>query len=167
VCAITSCAVRWTRKASRTASRPAPSMGRSGRSPPKSITSLEVVMPPSQRSAQTAKSCRIRSSVARTCRSSSCADDQRQEVVAERIIYGAFDQIKSKEAEGSAGSLQPGGEQRQADGGSQEPAASAAPTTRCPWKCARCAAPRLPCAGCASPRASARRSPWACAWPAN
>ena len=41
--------------------------------------------------------------------------------VAERIIYGALDQIKKKSRQGSAGSVQSGAQQREADGGSEEP----------------------------------------------
>ena len=48
----------------------------------------------------------------------------------------------------------------QADGRSEVAAASAARTTRCRSKCARCAAWRWRCAGCAKPPASAARSRW-------
>ena len=80
-----------------------------------------------------------------------------KKAVAERIIYGALDADREEVRQGPARSLHHRAEQRQADGRSEVAAASAARTTRCRSKCARCAAWRWRCAGCKRSREQARR----------
>ena len=93
-----------------------------------------------------------------------------KKAVAERIVYGALEQIEKKnpgkdpvEAFTMAiNNVKPMVEvksRRRGGADSQVPGG--------PSKCARSAAWPCPCAGSRKPPRSAARSPWPCAWPTN
>ena len=82
--------------------------------------------------------------------------------VAERILYGAFDQIAQKSGKDALevfttaiGNLRPVVEVKSRRVGGAN--------YRCRLRCVLLAAARWPCAGCAMPPASVARSPWDCA----
>src|SRR3546814_6297627 len=86
-----------------------------------------------------------------------------KKAVAERIIYGAFDQIQAKSGKDpievfnlAITNIKPVVEVKAV--------ASAVPTIRCMSKYAPCAVWPWPCAGCARPPKSAVKSLWTCAW---
>lgn len=87
-----------------------------------------------------------------------------KKAVAERMLYGALEQIKSRsgkdplEVFGQAlHNVRPMVEVKAVG--------LAAPTTRCLLRFARYAARRLPCGGSARPQRSGARNRWVSAWP--
>ena len=80
--------------------------------------------------------------------------------VAERIVYGAFDKIESRDLARAAGAVPRGARQRQAAARGALARGSVARPTRCRWRFARAVARPWRSAGSSTSRASAPSGPW-------